>query len=81
MRYSRKKCYKMYKIRKYAKRLLNFIFNSYHELIIPWKFVVELGILLSNNYYVVVIFEKRKVDKYDIDEYKFFFINRIKEFL
>ena len=78
MRYSRTKCYKIYKIRKYPKRLLNYIFNAYKELRIPLKFVLELGIKLLNNYYVALIYEKRKVEKYDIDEYKYIlFINRI----
>ena len=67
----------MYKIRKFPKRLLIF-FNTYKELIIPLKFVLKFGIKLSNNYYVALIYEKRKVEKYDIDEYKYIlFINRI----
>ena len=69
---------KCIKFRRYPQRLLNFLFNSYQELKTNLKFVVELGITLSNNCYVAAIYEKRKVEQYDIDEYKdIFFINRI----
>ncbi len=66
---------KYIKFRRYPQRLLNFLFNAYQELKATLKFIVELGITLSNNCYVASIYKKRKIELYDIDEYKdIFFI-------